>query len=263
MRIAMSNTVQCENVSVVLNGVSILKDVSATVPVGGSTAIIGPNGAGKTTLIKAILGDIHYSGSITFSHTEKAKPRIGYVPQRLHFDRGIPLQVIEFMVMGIQRRPLWLGIKPAAKEVAFELLKSVKAEHLMNRNIGALSGGEMQRVLLALALQQDPELLLLDEPAAGVDPHGELLFCEILETQRSVRNYTQLMVSHDLGTVSNHATHVICLNKSVAAEGAPEQVLTQEVLSTIFGAHMGLVNADMVKDGMVHSHDCSTHGGSS
>jgi len=257
----MSNAIECRDLNVTLNRVSILKNVSVSIPVGGSTAIIGPNGAGKTTFIKAILGELAYTGEITFSGYNGRKPRVGYVPQRLHFDRGLPLQVIELMVMGVQRRPIWLGIQKEAKAKAMALLSSVKAAHLAERTIGALSGGELQRVLLALALQQDPELLILDEPAAGVDPHGELLFCEILENQRSLRKYTQLMVSHDLGTVSNHATHVICLNKEVAAEGAPAEVLNQEVLTTIFGAHMGLVSDKITNDGMVHSHDCSKHGG--
>ena len=99
----------------------------------------------------------------------------------------------------------------------------------------------MQRALLALALQQDPDLLVLDEPAAGVDFRGEYLFCEILDRLRAEHDFTQLMVSHDLATVTHHATHVILLNRHVAAEGKPKAVLTPDNLSAVFGQHMGLV----------------------
>ncbi len=144
--------------------------------------------------------------------------------------------------MGIQKRPLWLGIRPSLKAHSLELLSMVKAEHLASRRLGDLSGGEMQRVLLALALQQEPELLVLDEPSAGVDFQGEHLFCELLDELRAAKGFTQLMVSHDLGMVFHHATHVICLKRHVFAEGTPDEVLTQENLMALFGMHMGLIN---------------------
>ena len=168
--------------------------------------------------------------------------RLGYVPQRISIDRGMPLTVMEFLVMGIQKRPLWLGIRPSLKEHSLGLLAMVKAEHLASRRLGDLSGGEMQRVLLALALQQEPELLVLDEPSAGVDFQGEHLFCELLDELRAAKGFTQLMVSHDLGMVFHHATHVICLKRHVFAEGTPDEVLTQENLMALFGMHMGLIN---------------------
>jgi zinc transport system ATP-binding protein len=113
----------------------------------------------------------------------------------------------------------------------------------------------MQRVLLALALGQEPDLLVLDEPASGVDFQGEHVFCELLENLRCQRGFTQLMVSHDLPTVTHHATHVICLNRRVAAEGPPREVLTAETLTAIFGLHMGLVNSRVLPDG---SRSCSS-----
>jgi zinc transport system ATP-binding protein len=120
---------------------------------------------------------------------------------------------------------------------------------LENRKIGALSGGEMQRVLLALALGREPDLLVLDEPASGVDFQGEHVFCELLDRLRCEKGFTQLMVSHDLPTVTHHATHVICLNRKVAAEGAPREVLTTETLTAIFGLHMGLVDSRALPSG--------------
>ncbi len=247
-------TVTFEDVTVAYGDNTVLDHVSATVPAGSATAIVGPNGAGKTTLLLSLLGEVSYQGKILFrnSQTENGavyKPRIGYVPQRLSFDRGMPLTVLEFMVMGWQRMPLWFGVHAEFRERAMELLGFVKAEQLETRRLGALSGGELQRVLLALALGQEPDLLVLDEPAAGVDIRGGFLFCELLEKIRQTKRFTQLMVSHDLATVTHHATHVICLNRNVAAEGHPKQVLTNETLTAIFGLHMGLIDRRAMPEG--------------
>lgn len=239
--------VRFEGVTVERDGVSILDHVSAVAPKGSCTAIIGPNGAGKTTLLLALLGEITYQGHIVVSGNHLV-PRIGYVPQRLHFDRGMPLTVVEFLAMGFQKQPLWFGVATALRRQARERLELVKAEHLLERRIGALSGGELQRVLLALALQQEPDLLVLDEPSAGVDFQGELIFCEVLDELRLQKGFTLLMVSHDLATVTHHATHVICLNRKVAAEGPPRLTLTSENLTAIFGMHMGLVSPHSMPD---------------
>jgi zinc transport system ATP-binding protein len=239
-----------ENVSVSIGGSSILEGISAGIPRGSCTAVVGPNGAGKTTMLLALLGELPYTGDIRFSRADEGRPlRIGYVPQRLQFDRGMPLTVLEFMVMGRQRSPLWFGVRRAYRDRAWELLASVKMDGLEKRRIGALSGGEMQRLLLALALGQEPDLLVLDEPASGVDFQGEHIFCELLDKLRCERGFTQLMVSHDLPTVTHHATHVICLNRRVAAEGAPREVLTAETLTAIFGLHMGLVDSRALPNG--------------
>jgi len=238
-----------EDVTVALGGTIILDGISASVPPGSCTAIVGPNGAGKTTMLLALLDQLPYQGRIRVTCEQKERhPRIGYVPQRLQFDRGLPMTVLEFMVMGWQRSPLWFGVRKCHRSRAMELLSSVKAEELERRRIGALSGGEMQRVLLALALGQDPDLLVLDEPAAGVDFQGEHLFCELLEGLQCEQGFTQLMVSHDLATVTHHATHVICLNRRVAAEGPPREVLTNETLTAVFGLHMGLVDGRGLPD---------------
>jgi zinc transport system ATP-binding protein len=242
--------VKFENVTVTLGGNSILDGVSASVPQGSCTAIVGPNGAGKTTMLLALLGEVPYTGGIRISRAnEGGHLRIGYVPQRLQFDRGMPLTVLEFMVMGWQRSPLWFGVRRSYRERAMGLLRSVKIDGLEKRNIGALSGGEIQRVLLALALGQEPDMLVLDEPASGVDFQGEHVFCELLENLRCERGFTQLMVSHDLPTVTHHATHVICLNRKVAAEGSPREALTTKTLTAIFGLHMGLVDSRALPNG--------------
>ena len=233
-----------EHVTVTLGGNTILDNISAKIPHGSCTAVVGPNGAGKTTMLMALLGEVSHTGTISVSRANQGRPlRIGYVPQRLQFDRGMPLTVREFLVMGWQRSPLWFGIRRVFADQARELLAAVNMEGLAQRRIGALSGGEMQRVLLALALGQKPGLLVLDEPASGVDFQGEHVFCELLDALRREQGFTQLMVSHDLSTVTHHATHVICLNRKVAAEGPPREVLTRETLMAIFGLHLGLVDS--------------------
>lgn len=230
-----------DDVTIEAGSLPIVTSVSATVPAGSFTAIIGANGAGKTTLLLALLGKIPYRGTIRLNGKGPGrKPHIGYVPQRLEFDRGMPLTVIEVLVMGRQRRPLWFQPKRRMQSEAMQMLKEVGAAHIADRQFGALSSGEQQRVLLALALQRDPDLLILDEPAAGVDIHGEKLICGLLDRFRAERRFTQLMVSHDLSIVTAHADHVICLNRRVIGEGSPREVLTPEVLEATFGIHRGL-----------------------
>jgi zinc transport system ATP-binding protein len=234
------SAIQFEGVSVYYEGNSVLESIWAQVPLGGCTCIVGPNGAGKTTLIMAILQQIAYIGQIRINLEEReSAPRIGYVPQRLYFDRGMPLTVEEFLCLGIQRAPVFLGIRKSARKSAGELLESVHAYHLARRRMGALSGGELQRVLLALALIQQPEILVLDEPAAGLDFQGEHLFCELLDKMRIERGFTQVMVTHDLGLVNHHATHAILLNRKLIAEGEPKVILNPQNLAKAFGIHMG------------------------
>ncbi len=236
--------VSFDRVNVARNGVTILESVSASVPRGICTAIVGPNGAGKTTLLLALLEQISYQGTIRRNgQGANTSPRIGYVPQRLPVDRGMPITVLDLMVMGHARRPLWCGISRIHRDRALHWLSCVHASTLAKRPLGVLSGGEWQRVLLALALQQEPDLLLLDEPAAGIDVRGEHLLCELMDTLRERHGFTQLMVSHDLATVTHHADHVILLNRKVIAEGKPADVLVPQHLSAAFGLHMGVATA--------------------
>jgi zinc transport system ATP-binding protein len=211
--------------------------VSCDIPVGRITALIGPNGAGKTTLLLAIMGLIPYSGRIRFPAYPSASPRIGYVPQRLDLDRGLPCTVQDLLALSVSQRPLWLGKKEAVRRSIRESLKRVGAGGLEDRFLGKLSGGEMQRVLLAMALEGDPEILLLDEPTAGVDAPGEQMFCDVLSDIQQQRRLTVVLISHDLSVVTNHAEQVICLNKTVRCSGGVS-ALTEENLLKTYGLHI-------------------------
>ncbi|MBF0499021.1 MAG: metal ABC transporter ATP-binding protein [Candidatus Riflebacteria bacterium] len=237
-----SAAVVLENVGVTRNGIKILYDVRGTIERGEVTAIIGPNGAGKTTLLSAILGHLPFTGTIRFldSAGMPSTPKLAYVPQSLDFDRGSPITVLDFLALDRQKLPTWLGINSSVREEAVIALARLEAAHLLDRPLGRLSGGEIQRVLLASALRRNPELLLLDEPVSGVDVAGGHLFCDVLEEIRQERRLTLVMVSHDLSVVSEHATRVICLNRTVTCQGETPEVLTPENLFQIYGLHSGL-----------------------
>jgi zinc transport system ATP-binding protein len=238
----MKPAVRLDDVCVTRDGVCILHRVKAAFPEGRVTAIIGPNGAGKSTLLHAMLGLAPCIGKIEFL-TNNGRPRIGYVPQRLDFDRQAPISVLDFLSLTQQRRPLWLGIAGHAKKKAIHALSKVQAEDLLHSPLGKLSGGELQRVQLALALMNDPDLVFLDEPISGIDMAGEKLFCDLLEAiQQSSANkrLTVVLVSHDLEVVAKHASHVVCLKKAVLFEGSPRQVFTEENLKRAYGLHMGM-----------------------
>lgn len=249
MKAGCPEAIEFKDVAVQLNGIKIIENITASVPCKSCTSIVGPNGAGKTTLLLALLGKVKYSGSISINCiNDGKKPVIGYVPQHMDFDRNIPVTVLEFMAMGLQRYPLWLGVKKKSRQNCEELLAAVQAAHLIDRRVGNLSGGELQRILLALALQTKPDLLVLDEPDTGVDFHGGQIFCELLEELRATRGFTQIMVSHDLGTITQHSTHIICMNHSVIAQGSPQEVITPEILALTFGIHMGVIDPDKIQN---------------
>ncbi|MGC1403826.1 MAG: metal ABC transporter ATP-binding protein [Thermodesulfobacteriota bacterium] len=229
--------IDINNLGVILRKVEILREVTCSIPAGRTTAIIGPNGAGKTTLLLALLGLIPYTGTVSFNPSAGKRPAIGYVPQRLVLDRGLPCTVEDLMTISITRKALWLGKGKKVREQVRFGLRRVGALGLEDRFIGKLSGGEMQRVLLAMALEGNPRILLLDEPTAGIDAPGEQLFCDLLSDIQTQANLTVILISHDLSVVSNHAQQVICLNKTVRCCGGLS-TLTEENLLKTFGLHV-------------------------
>lgn len=231
--------VRLRGLTVRRDGLTILQDINADIPCGSSTVIIGPNGAGKSTLLLCITGELACEGRITFPAFGRP-PHMAYVPQHVQLDAGLPLTVLEFMALSRQRRPLWLGIAAAAREQALRHLDMVQARHLARRRMGDLSGGEQRRVLLATALARRPRLLLLDEPAAGVDASGERLFWKVLTAARQEQGFTQIMISHNLSLTAHYASQVLCLNKTLLRAGAPHAALTAPTLRSLFGVPIHL-----------------------
>ena len=249
---AKHTAIKIENLSVELNNVKILQGISATIPRGVCTAIVGPNGAGKSTLARAILGFQACRGKILFGQNDNTftarHPRWGYVPQKIQFDRNMPLTVMEFLAASLTFRPIFFGIAASLKDRINQMLVKLEASHLCSRQLGQLSGGELQRVMLAQALLQAPEIVVLDEPAAGVDFQGEKICCGLLEKIRKEKHFTQIMISHDLATVAAHAAHVICINHHLIAAGHPAEVLTQKNLQAAFGQHTPVIHPALHQD---------------
>jgi len=244
----MGPSIYIRNLTVRVDGRAILDNVSTEIPSGFVTAIIGPNGAGKTTMLKVILNQIDYAGEVSFKGSDGSRiiPKFGYVPQTLDFDRGLPMTALDFLLLPLQKGPLWWGRKGRFVEMAFESLKLVEASHLAGRQIGKLSGGELQRILLASALSSKPNLLLLDEPVSGVDIAGERLFCDLLDSIRMRENFTMVIVSHDLSLVSNHADRVICLNQMLVCHGTTDEMLTPANLQAVFGHHSDAIRSQHI-----------------
>lgn len=215
----------------------VLRDLSLDVPAGTLATIIGPNGAGKSTLLKAIVGLIpKEEGTIVC----RAK-RIGYVPQQLPIDAALPLTVAEFLSLRLHKTGCWFGrMNGKEKEIAHARLHEIGAEHLFHRQLGRLSGGEFQRVLVAYALLNDPDLLLLDEPLTGVDIRGGLSFDGLLHHLHDHRKITVLMVSHDLHLVEHVSNLVFCINGALCCAGDPREILKPEALAKAYGHLPGL-----------------------
>lgn len=227
-----------ENFGVTIGGKVLIHDVNLHIHCGELTVLIGPNGAGKTTLLRAILGEIPHSGTLNFLDAKgnrTGRPLVGYVPQRVEFDKNLPASVLDFYISCISNRPIWLWSSRPMRERVLQGLSRVQAEYLIDRKIGHLSGGELQRVLLACALDPPPNLLLLDEPVSGVDPSGLGLFYDMVSELRWKHDLSIILVSHDLALVARYATRMVLLNKTVLAVGEPVDVLNSEAFFKTFG----------------------------
>lgn len=227
-----------ENVCVKKDETILLDHINLHLHCNNITAIVGPNGAGKTTLFRSILGEMPYTGVIHYAthqkQSKKFEPVIGYVPQYLNFDKATPISVLDLFAACMQKKPVWLPIKSGFKEKVRVALKEVELEYALNRKIGALSGGELQRVLLALALMPIPDLLLLDEPISGVDNNGKKLFYETVMNLKKRHHMAIVIITHDLQLLETFSDHVVLLNKKILCEGTPKEVLENEQTKQIF-----------------------------
>lgn len=242
---ADNDLVHIDNLRVELGGKEILRGINAGLARGKITALIGLNGSGKTTLLRAILKEVPWTGRIAFhcghDHNHPLPHHIGYVPQKLQIDARLPLTVRDLMALALQRKPLFLGVSRYTLRKMTELLEQVGASALLDNPVEKLSGGELQRVLLALALHPEPELLLLDEPAAGIDFKDQKKFYELIADLNRRTEVTILLVSHELSVVSQHAHHVLCLKDGqIICQGPPQEIVTGEMLTQTFGAETGV-----------------------
>ncbi|MBS1328357.1 MAG: metal ABC transporter ATP-binding protein, partial [Oscillospiraceae bacterium] len=205
-----------EHITVRAGDALLLEDVNLHAHCGELTAVIGRNGAGKSTLLKAILGEIPCEGRVTFSgHSGSpvsGRPRVGYVPQSLNLDPGSPATVYDLALAFTSGWPAFLPRRRKEEERLREHFARFDADALLDKLVGRLSGGELQRVLLAVATRPHPDLLILDEPVSGVDNEGLRRFYEMLEQLRRTDDMVILLVSHDLDYVSRHADRVVLLD---------------------------------------------------
>lgn len=237
--------VAIRELSVDLGGHPVLRGVNADIARGQITAIIGLNGSGKTTLLRAVVGEFRYRGQITFhcghDHSRPRPEHVGYVPQRLTLDARLPLTVRDLFALALSRRPTFLGVPRWVSERAERLMTRVGMPGILDRPVEGLSGGQLQRVLLALALEPSPELLLLDEPAAGIDFKDQQKFYDLISQINDETGLTVLLVSHDLNMINAHADQVLCLKDgTIRCQGSPAQMLTPENMANTFGADLAL-----------------------
>lgn len=225
-----------QNVSVKIGGDKILKNVNIHVHCGQMVALIGPNGAGKSTLLKALLGEREFDGNIIFSApgSRRAKARIGYVPQSPNFDPGDPVSVSDLFACCLSRRPAFLGASRSDRELILECLERVHGEDLIDKRVGTLSGGELQRVLLALALEPMPNILILDEPLSGVDIEGQTGLMDMLDEIRKDFDLSILMTTHDFSMLPRYADRVVLIDHEVKCQGTPEEVLASPEFRVAF-----------------------------
>ena len=229
--------IKIKNLGVQIGEQEILKDINLHIHCGTLTAIIGKNGAGKSTLIKSILGDIPHTGQIEFKDCENGhiqKLRIGYVPQSLNIEKHTPVSVYDMIASYQSNCPVFFHKNKKLYQEILESLRVFEAEELIDKQVCNLSGGELQRVLLSMAVMDEPNLLLLDEPVSGIDQNGMELFYKRMEYLKEHFDLAVILISHDLDYVKQYADHVVLLNKTVLMQGTPKEVYASEAFQKTF-----------------------------
>ena len=229
-----------ENLGVKFDNNEVLRGLNFFIQKEDVLAIVGPNGAGKSVLLRTLLGLVPYSGKINWAPGIK----IGYVPQKFNIDKDLPLSVEEFF-----------KFKEKKLEKIISALKSVGItdehhieHHILKQRLGWLSGGQIQRILIAWSIIDNPDVLLFDEPTAGIDVGGEETIYNLLKKLKDERGFTILLISHDLNIVYKYANNVICVNKEMICYGEPNSVLDPTALANLYGGEAGFYKHE-------HSHD--------
>lgn len=228
---------------------AVLRGTCAEIPRGRVTALVGLNGCGKSTLLRTLVGEFPYRGRIEFrcghDHSRPRPEYVGYVPQRLSIDPRLPLTVRDLLGLALKRGPIFFGLGKSLTAKIRAQLEQVGVADLLDVPVDGLSGGQLQRVLLALALEPQPELLLLDEPTSGIDFKSQVSFYELIAGLNRRTGVTVVLVSHDLSVVRQFADRVLCLRDGVIArEGPPADVLTPDALRDVFGHDLPLLIAE-------------------
>ena len=214
---------EVKNLRVIINNQIILNNINFKLKEGDILAIIGPNGAGKTTLVKAILGLIPYDGEINYKGEKienKCLSEIAYVPQKFDFDKNFPLTVKEFLMIN---------------NFDNQIIKDIGIFNILNKKLGELSGGQLQRVLIVKSLFKNPKLLLMDEPTAGIDIEGERKIYEIILHLNKVYKISIIFITHEINIVYHFAKKVLCLNIHPLCYGEVKKELNEENLKKLYG----------------------------
>ena len=229
--------------AIAVSGISVrfgaqyaLENVSLKIPSGSFSAIIGPNGSGKSTLIKVITGLMKpHAGQVRIlgRHLHDVRHAIGYVPQKFDFDRNFPITVKEFLNLAAHKHLLKGQIENNIEDVGL-------SDQILDQALGTLSGGQLQRVLIAQALLKQPSILILDEPASGIDITGEEQLMSLFGRLVDEHGTTIVLVSHDISSVAKNVDQVICLNKKLICAGSPSKTLSKKQLKQLFGEHKEL-----------------------
>lgn len=255
----MPELLKVANASLQFQERAVWHNLDFSVSPGEFIAVIGANGSGKSMLLKSILGQQEISsGSISFQGAQPGKlnTRIGYVPQHRAVDAGLPLKVLDVVRFGLDGHKFGLPIPSLSKrQLAIEALRQVDAEHLAQSSIGALSGGEMQRVRIAQALISKPSLILADEPLSALDLHHQQIVSELIAKQRD-RGSAVIFVTHDVNPIIDFVDRVLYLAQGKFSIGTPDEVLRSEVLSELYGAEIDVVrNQGRIVVLGAHDHD--------
>ena len=213
-----------------LNLYFLLKNLDFSIEEGTKAVIIGESGSGKSTFLKAVLGQREYEGVIAFSQPgqRSQKPRIGYVPQSPSFDPSDPVSVEDLFACCMSKRPAFLGVSKAMRQTILECLDRVHGQDLIDKRVGTLSGGELQRVLPM------PNILILDEPLSGVDVEGMTTLMDMLDEIRKTYDLSILMTTHDFSMLPRYADQAVLIDGTIRAKGTPEEVLSSQAFRDIF-----------------------------